>query len=339
MDLKTVLLTGGCGFLGQHLVRDLLREFPEVRLRIIDLQSNPFAHFDFSSDNRLDVRLGLDICNLQAIRDAFQGVEVVVHLAGLVSPSLKDKAALERVNVQGTRNVVRASREHDVSLFIHISSVAGLGYNNDPLHPADETFRFNWTIARAKKKYYMLTKHLADQEVEACRRDGLAAVILYPGLMFGPGDYRNAVKMIRAVQRGKIPAIPPGGTNVADVRDVARGIVDVLKHDLRDGNYLLSGWNLTFREIFHTIAGETGGKAPRLTLPRALRPLSYWVLLARESIARSRLVLSASDFDSSFRYRYFDHSRARSSFGWSPSISFEQTIADTYTWMRENDLA
>ncbi len=339
MNLKTVLLTGGCGFLGQHLVRDLLREFPEVCLRIIDLQSNPFAHFDFSFDNRLDVRLGLDICDLRAIRDAFQGVDVVVHLAGLVSPSLKDKAALERVNVQGTRNVVRASREHDVSLFINISSVAGLGYNNDPLHPADETFRFNWTIARAKKKYYMLTKHLADQEVEACRRDGLAAVILYPGLMFGPGDYRNTVKMIRAVQRGKIPAIPPGGTNVADVRDVARGIVAVLKHDLRDGNYLLSGWNLTFKEIFRTIAGVTGGKAPRLTLPRALRPLLFRVLLAVESMARSRLGLSASELDSSFRYRYFDNSRARSSFGWSHSISFRQTIADTYAWMRENDLA
>ncbi len=339
MSFKTVLLTGGCGFLGQHLVRDLLREFPEVHLRIIDLQPNPFARFNFSSDNRVEVRLGLDICDLQAIRDAFQGVEVVVHLAGLVSPSLKDRVALERVNVQGTRNVLRASREHDVSLFIHISSVAGLGYNNDPRHPADETFRFDWAVARRKNKYYMLTKHLADQEVEACRRDGSAAVILYPGLMFGPGDYRNTANMIRAVDQGKIPAIPPGGTNVADVRDVARGIVAVLKHDLRDGNYLLSGWNLTFKEIFHTIAGETGGKAPRLTLPRALRPLLYWVLRAGESIAGSRLDLSASELDSSFRYRYFDHSRARSSFGWSPSISFEQTIADTYAWMRENDLA
>ncbi|UCH63232.1 MAG: NAD-dependent epimerase/dehydratase family protein [Fidelibacterota bacterium] len=339
MSLKTVLLTGGCGFLGQHLIRDLLQEFPEVCLRIIDLQSNPFALFDFSSDNRVEVCLGLDICDMQAIQDAFQGMEVVVHLAGLVSPSLKDEAALKRVNVQGTRNVVQASREHDVSLFIHISSVAGLGYNNDPLCPADETFRFDWAIARRKNKYYMLTKHLADQEVEICRRDGLAAVILYPGLMFGPGDYRNTANMIRAVDQGKIPVIPPGGTNVADVRDVARGIVAVLKHDLRDGNFLLSGWNLTFKEIFYTIAGETNGKAPRLILPRALRPLLYWVLRAGESITGSRLELSASELDSSFHYRYFDHSRAKSSFGWSPAISFEQTIADAYAWMRENDLA
>lgn len=93
MSLKTVLLTGGCGFLGQHLVRDLLREFPEVHLRIIDLQPNPFARFDFSSDNRVEVRLGLDIYDLQAIRDAFRGVDVVVHLAGLVSPSLKDRCS------------------------------------------------------------------------------------------------------------------------------------------------------------------------------------------------------------------------------------------------------
>ncbi len=336
---KTILITGGCGFLGQHLTGALLEAFPGQRIRAMDLKPNPCPHFNFSTDERVETRLGLDICQLEAIRGAFAGADVVIHLAGLVSPALTDRDALERVNVVGTRNVLQVAREQGVTLFVHISSVAARGYNNDPHHPADETFQFDWSIARKKHKYYMLTKHLADKEVEACRRDGLEAVILYPGLMFGPGDHRNTAKIIRAIGGGKVLACPPGGTNVVDVRDVARGIVDVLRQNIRTGNYMLSGWNRTFREIFSTIAEATGGRAPLFALPRFLLPVIYPVLLTAEAATHKRLGLSASDLDSSFQFRYFDHSRAKDTFGWSPAIPFSQTIADTIVWMRAHGLA
>ncbi|MCH7497624.1 MAG: hypothetical protein IH971_07220 [Candidatus Marinimicrobia bacterium] len=108
----------------------------------------------------------------------------------------------------------------------------------------------------------------------ASRRNGMAAVIVHPGLMFGPGDYRKSAKMIRAVAAGKLVISLPGGTNVVDVRDVGRRIVAVLQHGLRDENYLLSGWNLTFNDIFRIIAAEVGARPPRITLPRVCG-LSY----------------------------------------------------------------
>ena len=78
--------------------------------------------------------------------------------------------------------------------------------------------------------------------------------------MFGPGDYRNTAPLIRAIGKGRVPVFPPGGTNVVDVRDVVRGIIAVLRHDIRQGNYLLSGWNLTMKEITAIIAGATGDR-------------------------------------------------------------------------------
>jgi dihydroflavonol-4-reductase len=287
----------------------------------------------------VEIRTGQDICDQEAIRPAFQEVDVVVHLASLISQSLHDRERLYRANVLGTRNVLTASSQSGVNLFIHIGSVAALGYSNDPEKHADESFRFDWSLAESRRKYYMLTKHQADLEVEAFRRDGRAAVILHPGLMFGPGDNRNTAKLIRAISHNRMLVSTPGGNNVVDVRDVARGIVAALKHGITGGNYLLSGWNMAFKEIARTIARETGGKAPRITLPAAFRPLLYWPLLAFESIPGNRPSLSVADLDSAFCYRYFDHSRAERDFGWTPDIPFRQTIADAYAWMKDHDLA
>ena len=124
---------------------------------------------------------------------------MVIHLAGIVSFSLKDKALLEKVNIEGTKNMLLAAKENKVKQFIHISSVAALGYNDDPENPIDEDFKFDWEIAKRKKKYYMLTKHLADVEIEK-NKGSLNTVVLYPGLMFGPGDKTNSGRLISAIK-------------------------------------------------------------------------------------------------------------------------------------------
>ncbi|UCH09710.1 MAG: NAD-dependent epimerase/dehydratase family protein [Fidelibacterota bacterium] len=338
MPPETILITGGCGFLGQHLSQALLTELLEVRLRLVDLHSNPYPLVDLSSDPRVELRAGLDICDTEAIRPIFQDVDVVVHLASLISQSLHDREHLHQVNVLGTRSVLAAASQAGVDLFMHIGSVAALGYNNDPHHPADETFRFDWSLAESRRKYYMLSKHQAGQEVEAYRSQGRAAVILHPGLMFGPGDHRNTAKLIRTISRNRMLVSAAGGNSVVDVRDVARGIVAALQHGITAGDYLLSGWNLSFREIARTIARETGGRPPRIILPTAFRSLLYWPLLAFESIPGNRPSLSVADLDSAFCYRYFDHSRAERDFGWTPAIPFHQSIADAYAWMKDHGL-
>mgnify|MGYP001975920639 CR=1 FL=1 len=336
---STILLTGGCGFLGQHVTQYLLDAFPEGRIRIIDLAANPLAYVDFSGEPRVETHLGLDIRDLASIQDAFQGVDAVVNLASVVSPSLRSRDRLEEVNVVGTRNVLAAAEAAGVDRFVQVSSAAALGYTDDPLTPADESFEFDWSIAHAKNKFYMLSKYRADVEVEASRRNGLASVIVYPGLMFGPGDHHNTAKLIRSIKAGKVVASLPGGNNVVDVRDVGRGIVTILQQGVREGNYLLSGWNLTFDHIIRTIAAEVGARPPRMILPAGLRPLLYWTFWLAESLNRRELDLSASDTDSAFRFRYFDNSKAKRALGWEPAYTFEHTIADALVWMESGGIA
>ncbi len=330
-----VLITGGCGFLGQHLLAHLtepLNTGAIAGIDVLDLRPPAVALFDFDTNAAIRRLPNADIHDYEAISPAFAGVDCVIHLAGLVSFAWRDRDALHGVNVGGTANVVRAIREHGVRRFIHVSSVAALGYGDDPARPIDEDYRFDWSIAQRVGKFYMLTKHLADLEV-SCIKGDASCVTLYPGLMFGPGDTTNSARLIEAICRGKVPFNMPGGTNIVDVRDVARGIASVLLQPDVTGHYLLSGWNLTFCEVNAIIARQLGVQAPRRMLGRWTRPFLVPVLRVVERIGR-RTELAADQLDSAYLFRYFDHSRAKQRLGWEPRIGFEQTIQDTIAWMR-----
>ncbi|MFH1641785.1 MAG: NAD-dependent epimerase/dehydratase family protein [Nanoarchaeota archaeon] len=336
MDKKTVLITGGCGFLGQYLVNDLLKEFSDIFIKIIDLKSNSMAIFNHKKNARVEILLNKDICNYNSIKDDFKNIDTVIHLAGIVSFSLKDKDLLEKVNVCGTKNVVRAANENKISNLVHISSVAALGYNDDQNNPIDEEFKFNWGIAESKRKYYMLTKHLADVAVN--KGSKVNSLILYPGLMFGPGDVTNSVRLIKAIKYGKIPFNMPGGTNIVDVRDVSKGIIKAIKNKITDGHYLLSGYNLEFLDINKRIAKQLSVIPPNHQLPRILNPIMFGLLLFMERISKNKLELTADNIDSAFKFRYFSNNKAKTRFNWRPKISFEQTIKDTIDWMNKNDM-
>jgi dihydroflavonol-4-reductase len=334
--MGSILITGGCGFLGQYLTQDLLKEFPKKKIRILDLKANPASLFDFSKNKNVKISLNKDITDYFSIKDEFKDIDTVIHLAGIVSFHLKDKNLLGRVNIFGTMNVLEAARRNKVKQVIHISSVAALGYEDNKNELVDETFNFDWRIARKKKKYYMLTKHIADKKVEQYRRNGLKCMTLYPGLLFGPGDVTNSAKLITAIKNKKIPVNMPGGTNIIDVRDVSKGIIAAMKKGKRNGDYLLSGHNLTFKQINRTMARLSGVEPPKKTLPKFLNTILFKLLLFIEARSKKKIELPADNLDSAFKFRYFSNARAKKELDWEPKIRFEQTIKDTIKWMGKN---
>ena len=337
MNFNNILITGGCGFLGQYLTKDLLAHFPDAQIKILDLKPNPLSLFNFQQDSRVKILLQKDICDYDSIVAEFAGIDLVIHLAGLVSFSLKDKDALFRVNVDGTRNILKAMEQNNVKHLIHISSVAALGYKDHPTEMVNEDFEFDFSIADKRKKYYMLTKHLADMEVRKFSGK-LNCVIVYPGLMFGPGDLTNSTKLINAIAKRKIPFNMPGGTNIIDVRDVSKGITEILKQNITRDRFLLSGHNLTFKQINAAIAEQLNVKPPKTTLPKILNSPLFQLLLLTEKMSKNKLQLTADNLDSAFKFRYFDNTKAGTQLKWKPEIQFEGTIHDTIEWMKANDL-
>jgi len=258
-----VYVTGASGFVGGHVVRELHAAGAEVRQDWIDLGDR------------------------DRLRDAIAGCDAVFHLAALYS---YDAPASEqqRVNVEGTRNVVELCRELGVGRLVHTSTagtcgpLAGRPANEDDTAPPSDV-----------SVPYKRTKLAAERIVLDAAREGLDAVVVNPTTPVGDGDRfpTPTGQMIEGVAVGRYRAFLRGaGLNVVDVRDVARGHLLALKRGRAGERYLLGGADLTLQELFGAIADLAGRSRPRFGLPyAAARTLGRSGLVNRDEVALARL--------------------------------------------------
>ena len=319
-----VLITGAFGFLGRHLIDELLTA-PGLDIVAADIQPSPAERRD-----GVTYTGGVDILTPESITGAVSGADAVIHLAGLVSFWSKDRARLFEVNQIGTRNVADACVRGRVQRLVHVSSVAAIGFNDREDQPIDEDFEFDWSSAG--DKHYMLSKRAAEAELVRAADGGVSVVIANPGALYGPGDRTN-VGLFQAVRARRLPLIFPGGTNVVDVRDVAHGLRLLLLSERRGERFILGGHNLRFTEIVRTISSVMGSAvAPRI-VPRGFYGAFRATAATFERLSPVKPALTGDHVDSAFRFRYFSSAKAASALGWRVHISFARTVADAIVEM------
>ncbi len=328
-----VTVTGGAGFLGQYLVQELAQAGHDVSIICRNQPRWPIVDLAALSKARHE---GIDITDPAALHGRFDGADIVFHLAGLVSFLCKDKKMLHAVNVGGTQNVVAEAGRAGVKRFVHVSSVAAIGYSDDPLHPANERLIFDWSNACWKQ--YMFSKYLAEEFVKHAGTGGMQVLIANPSLMWGPGDDINSIKLIRGLQMGIIPACPPGGTNIVDVRDVAKGLLALIEKGHSGERYILGNHNVTFRQAYDTICKTVRVPEVRFVLPRFLRGPLTMAAFVIEVLSRQSPQMTADTVDSAFRFRYFDSAKAQRELHWNPTYSLQKTIRDSVEWLRMKNL-
>ncbi len=332
MKIKKILITGGAGFLGQHLISSLNNTYNKnIKITVIDKTENPHPFIDINKFSNVKTYYDVNITNYSSIGKFFLNQDIVFHLAGLVSFYKKDKNKLFKINASGTENVLKASLKNKIKKVIHISSVAGIGYLNDSEKSADEKLNFPWH--KIKSKYYMLSKHKSELIAKQYIKKGLPVIIINPGLMYGPGDYFNSIKLIKSIYNDKLSFITPGGTNVVDVRDVVKGLVKLISKNNIDQQYIFGGNNYTFKEITKTIANALNKKNfnPKI-LSYKWRNLLYPLINIIESISPFRLPITADLIDSSFKFRYFSSKKAQKDIGYKITIPLLKTFKDTINW-------
>ncbi|UUO06883.1 NAD-dependent epimerase/dehydratase family protein [Blastopirellula sp. J2-11] len=239
----TVLVTGSTGLVGNNVVRRLLGDGRKVRVVVRSERSTlPIDDLDLEIVNG-------DICDRDSLRAAVRGVDLVIHCAGYVHIGWTGKERAEEVNVGGTQNISVVAREVGAKM-VHVSSADTLGAGlRDQL--ADEETRqvYNPPIP------YVVTKTAGEAEVRRQVELGLDAVIVNPGYMLGPWDWKpSSGRMLIEVAKGRPPLAPRGGTTVCDVRDVAEGILLASEKGRRGANYILGGENMTYLELWKMFA-------------------------------------------------------------------------------------
>ncbi len=264
------VVTGAEGFLGCNLVRGLLS-------RGIPTRAMVFAGTEAIDGLDLEVVRG-DVLDVATLESAFDGADWIFHCAAVVSIAGSQQGLVERINIDGVRNVVRAAIANGAKRLIHVSSIHSL----DP-EPDDEPIDEARALVHGKHhSAYALSKAAGEKEVLAGVEAGLDAVIVNPAGLFGPNDFGPSLfgKTLLWLRQGKLPALINGGYNFVDARDVAAAAINAIERGRCGERYLLGGHISSVRDLSNVVAELTGRRGPRLTVPRwvglATAPVVEW---------------------------------------------------------------
>jgi dihydroflavonol-4-reductase len=327
--MAKVLVTGANGFLGSWVVRRLVDEGHDV-FSLVRKNS------DLSELSGVSTKyLYGDVTDLHSLLENFQKMDSVFHLAGLIAYKKSERAQMEKVNVQGTANVVEACRAAGVRRLVHLSSVVAVGAGFTPADVLNEESPYN--ISHLNLGYFE-TKHQAEILVkEACQKNRVDAVILNPSTIYGPGDARKGSRKTQLkVAQGKFNFYTAGGVNVVAVEDAVDGIISAWKKGRTGERYILAGENLLIKDLFAMIAKEAGQPAPQKLLPSGLL---HALGIAGDLTAALGLPssLSRENAWSATLYHWFDSSKAQRELDFKPRPA-EMAISQSVKWIRENGL-
>ncbi len=329
-----ILVTGGTGFLGSHLVPRLLAQGHQVRVlgrnrpaASVWTPLAPKAGFGKAEGAPIAEFIQGDLKDREAVRKAIDGVEAIIHLAGRVSFRPEDGRKMYELHVDCTRALLRDVQALGTRPRIILMSTSGaiavskterIGTEDDD-YPIEVVGRWPYYLSKIFEEKLTL---------EYCRKHQIPAVVLNPSLLMGPGDDRlsSTWMVVKFLQRD-IPAMPNGGISIADARDVADATLAALTRGELYGRHLI-GVNLTMDDFFGRLERLTGVPAPKLRLPKAANVLGAYALEAFAKWRGTTAKLDPHEVEIGEHYFWLDSSKAERELGYQPRDLF-QTLNDT----------
>ncbi len=290
-----ILVTGGTGLIGSHLLVKLATKYESVRavkrpsgdlnnVRKIFAYSGPDTEQLF---NRIEW-IEADITDIISVRDALKGIKYVYHAAGLVSFDRRRKRELFLTNAEGTANMVNASMESGIQKFCYVSSIATLGEDGST-NPITEMTR--WKPAKTGS-VYSYSKFKAEMEVWRGIAEGLNAVIVNPAIVIGPGFWHGGVGTVISLVEKGMDYYTEGVTSYIDVRDVANIMVQLMESEISEEQFILASESLSFRDVLDTIAGILGKPKATRCASGKITGLAWRLDFLRSLFTRSRQALT-----------------------------------------------
>ncbi len=322
-------VTGGTGQIGSALVRALVAAAHDVQVLV--LPRDPWAQDAIGDlDAALVTGNVLDRETLPAER-----FDWIFHLAADQSFWRSDERRQRELNVGGVANMLAWAQARTPTRFVHVSSLLAVGVSAAPDDVMNERTTFNGADLGLM---YAQTKHEGEALVRAASGEGLPAVIVNPGTVVGPWDHgHHALRMLRSLVSGPLRGFAAGGNNIVDARDVAVGMIAAAERGQVGERYLLTGHNLTYRELGIAVAREAGTLPPRVPYPSSmLRAVAAILDPLGRAIGR-RPPLTPDDVTVGSAFLYYDNAKAREQLGFAVR-PLDETISGAIAWYRKAGL-
>lgn len=260
-----ILVTGGTGLLGSHLLLDLLKTNDKVvaikrensNLLNIKHVFNIYSKNAEALLNKIEW-INADLCDYESVFVALNGIDKVYHCAAMVSYNKSDRDALHENNVTGTANIVNACIEKKIKKLCYASSIAALGVTADNSLITEKTL---WEDS-SQSSNYSISKYYAEIEVWRGIAEGLCSVMVNPAVILGPGvGETSANKLFNLVRKG-LRYYTKGSTGFVDVRDVSKAMILLMESDVCSERFIVNSENIVWKDFFMMIAESIGKNPP-----------------------------------------------------------------------------
>ncbi|GGW47272.1 NAD-dependent epimerase/dehydratase family protein [Arenibacter certesii] len=312
-----ILVTGGTGLVGAHLLLRLLQLGKEVKAihrttsnltqveRVFGYYSEE-SHSLFKKINWVEA----DLMDIPALETAFKNVTQVYHCAALISFDPSDYELLRIVNIEGTKNIVNLCIAHQIEKLCYVSSIAAIGRTLDGKPATEKT---DWTTHRAN--VYALTKMEAELEVWRGTQENVPAVIVNPGVIIGPGFWETGTGLLFQNANKARKFYPPGGTGFVSVQDVISLMIQLMDSNVKNEKFITVAKNLSYKEILNRLTKALNKPAPTI-------PLKFWQLellwrldLVASLLTRRGRRLSKNSVRSLRKAQLFNNSKSKELLG------------------------
>lgn len=329
------LVTGGAGFLGNTVCRQLIEKGHEVRAFI--LPNDPAKKH---IPEGVEIFEG-DLTNIESIRPFFiipEGREAyVLHIASMVTSKPDFNQKVIDVNVGGTKNIIELCLTMPgIKNLVYCSSTGAI-----PEQPKGTVIKeIDYFDETKVPGCYAMSKALASQEVlDACHHKGLTACIVHPSGIMGPGDYAvgemtgNLVRIIN----GELSVGIDGDFNICDVRDLADGVIEAAEKGRSGECYILANEPITFKEFCNLVTEESGGKKVGFFMPVFAANIISHITEAQAKKKGEEPILTSFNVYSMARNNDFDSTKAKEELGYK-TRPYKETIHDQVSWMLEEGI-
>lgn len=328
MDKPISVVTGATGHIGYALLLKLVEAGENVRI-LIRKDSKQFDGIECE-------KVYGDVTDPASLEKAFEGADVVYHLAGVIDINASDDNLVWSVNVGGTKNVVDVCQKCGVRRLVYASSV-------DAYKPLPD----NQLMTEVDKFYpeelegtYAKTKATATNYVfDKCRNEDLDAVVVYPGACIGPYDFKvsNVGEMVRMFIKGSFPAsLAFGAYNFVDIRDIADGMYAAARKGTKGEGYILCGEPISTDEFIKITAAACGKKAPKLKMPYGPVKLFAPVMEVYYKVSKTTPLFTRYTIRKLISNCNFSIEKARRELDYNP-MTPKQSIEDMVKWIKENE--
>jgi dihydroflavonol-4-reductase len=327
-----ILVTGGTGLVGTHLLYDLTRSGKRVRAikRSNSIVSNVEKVFSYYTPDAHELLKNIewvdaDLLDVYTLLDAMEGVTEVYHCAAMVSFDPKDGTRMMRINSEGTANMVNAALEKKIRKFCHVSSIAAIGKAEHGALSNEETF---WKSS-PENSNYAVSKYDAEREVWRAAEEGLNVVVVNPSLIIGAGNWQqSSANMFSKAYKG-IKFYTDGAIGFIDVRDVSALMIRLMESDMSNQRFLLVAENNTYRNYFNMVHEAFGKPKPSIKAGKILSGFAWRAEKLRHLFFGSAPLITKETARSAHHVNRFSNEKILKLFPDHKFIPLEQSVKDT----------